>query len=305
MMGTRKKKDRRKNKRGAQATMAGQRRGANEPTGPQRTACELEDDSCADGCDRCASPCVTSVAGEEFDRWMEQSSKQSEKREEQFREMVDTPAGTMMRNANGNRRPALLLPPARMFSELPKLSVCGDEFEPLREAWLSRGVHGPVGPAEFVACDLPRRGLRDLWNTYAYLEQFYMDVWSLLGAEASRDSMTVEPPRDAAAMESALRAALDAFRQASEEQEREDPGYLYAYDNIHIAEDPEVEHLLRSVAAGSEDYRAGESDRRGSYLHFVEASGASDHTATAAGYAAAVKVLRENGIACEQWSSWD
>lgn len=304
-MSTRPKKDRRKSKRDAQARMAEQRHGLNEPTEPQRDTPAPGGTSCADGCDGCASPCVTSVTGEEFDRRMEQSSKQVENRDEQFREMVDTPAGTMMLVANGNRRPALLLPPARMFSELPKLSVCGDEFEPLREAWLSRSVRGPGDPAEFVACGLPRRGLRDLWNTYAYLEQFYMDVWSLLGAEASRDSMTVEQPRNAAAMESALRAALDAFRQASGEQEREDSGYLYAYDNIHIAEDPELEHLLWSVTEGSGDYCAGESDRRGSYLHFVEASGASDHTAAAAGYAAAVKALRENGIGCEQWSSWD
>ena len=294
-MGARKKKDRRDANRAAKAT------GNTNPAPAENQ----QDDAGVAGVETENVPRVRSVSNDEFDLWMTESAKRAESREKMFREFTETPVGWVMLRANANRPPAHLFGATQLLATMPADPNDQLDYSPISRAWEESDADGHGDPTDFVACELPRLGLGELWNTFCGYEQFYMDVWSLLNAEESRDSMTIEPPRDAASMKAALSAALTAFRAAYAEQEKNDPRYLYAYDTIHIADDPRIAALLERVSEGSEEFCFGESDRRGGAFHFREASGASDHTATAAGYRAAVKVLRSYGIGCAQWSMWD
>lgn len=282
-MGTRKKKDRRSQKRQDAQT---------------RPLSDLNGDV-----SRSEYPRITSLSPNDFDEWLQRTASAAEARERRFREFTETPLGWVLLNANGNRRPAHLLTPDELFTTMPTDPHDRNDYTGIIHAWSADREHHD--PASFVSCECPVMGLGELWNGYAGLEQFYMDVWSLLNAEVSRDEMLTNPPKDVARMRQVLHAAQAAFEAAYEEQASDDSRYLYAYDVIRIAEDSRVERLLEAATENDDSVEFGESDFRGSTLWFTAGSGPDDHTATAAGYRAAVEVLRQNGIGCEQWSSWD
>lgn len=283
-MGTRKKKDRVRAKRQAQQGQSSSRSDREE----RLPSCE--------------GPQVTSLNPEDFDEWLRRTTAAAESRDKRLHDFIDTPLGWVLLAANENRRPAHLLVPDELFGEMRTDPHDANDYSAISEAWLSGK---DLDPGTFVACDLGRLGLGELWNTYAYYEQFYMDVWSLLNAESSRDEMLVSPPQDAAAMKQVLLSAFEAFQDAYQEQRESDHRYLYAYDTIRIAEDARVDALLKAATDEDELFNYGESDFRGSTLWFSQAGGPANHTTTAAGYRAAVEVLRQNGIGCEQWSCWD
>jgi hypothetical protein len=284
-MGTRKKKDRVRAQRQAR-----RKRGPSRP------------DARESGPASCEGPRITVTSPEEFDAWIERSTKAAENRDKRLHEFIDTPLGWVLLAANDNRRPAHLLTPVELFSEMRTDPHDANDYSAVSRAWLS---DDNLDPAAFVACDCAQLGLGELWNTYAYYEQFYMDVWSLLNAESSRDEMLVRPPQDVATIKQALLSAYEAFQNAHQEQCKLDRRYLYAFDTIRIAEDARVEELLKAATEEDELFNYGESDFRGSTLWFTPSGGPANHTATAAGYRAAVQVLRQNGIGCEQWSYWD
>lgn len=223
-------------------------------------------------------------------------------------EAVNGDAGPLLLVKNDNRRPFHLLPAAEMFDHLPDHEDVRHLAAPIRRRWADYLSESPCPNAlDFITSEMPPwSDLGQRWNRLAAYEQDYMEVWSTLNARDSVAALGAPVPSTTGQLRLALEQALESCRAARDAQNAVDPRSVYAYDSILFLPESRIRELLESLNDECDwfSFTWDEVLEQG-HLHFREESGASDHTGSAAGYAAAVETLRSHGVACEQWSYWD
>lgn len=252
---------------------------------------------------------VTPVGSQE-ELW-EQIRALAEKLEAQSKEQLRFLGGEhalQLLEQNGHRRPIHLLPAAEMFSSLPELDSVRHWTRPIRTAWETYALHrGDPDAIDFIVEAMPPWSeLGICWNEFCAYEQRYMETWAVLNAREAARTIGSAIPATKEQLKTALQEALGACQTSRHAQEEVDARSVFAYDTILVLRESGVSELLDELAEECDwfGYSWDDALEQG-HLHFKEESGASGHTGTAAGYAAAVAVLREHGVACEQWSRWD
>jgi len=241
------------------------------------------------------------------DAWKRIEEIAQEQRQEAMKkkDFIRTDGRKLLRDF-GERRPLHLIPETEMFSrKVSPQTLTIAYYKELHSAWddyIKDNLYPSV--VDFSTGYLHEKGLMGIWNECLTKEQLYMDVWSELRARSHHPKS--HAPKTSKRLGLVIDEARDAFiREWDTQASAGCQSTLYAYDSILIPGE-EWDDLLTPTAGDKFGYTWDEWAEVG-YLHFKRGGDflSDNHALNAAGYREAVKVLRQHGIACEQYVMWD